>query len=89
MRVLGDARVDDVHRAHRAARVVEHPFRAVRVERYGALAYVAVRLETMCEIMPAVLFGDAARAESWSSWRWTGLRTYHRSCRSKWVFSLF
>jgi len=33
--VLGDARVDDVHRAHRAARVVEHPFRAVRVERYG------------------------------------------------------
>ena len=24
--ILGDARVYDVHRAHRAARVVEHPF---------------------------------------------------------------
>jgi len=31
--VLGDARVDDVHRAHRAARVVEDPFGAVRVDR--------------------------------------------------------
>jgi hypothetical protein len=33
--VLGDARVDDVHRAHRAAGVVEDPFGAVRVERYA------------------------------------------------------
>lgn len=32
--VLGDARVDDVHGAHRAAGVVEDPLRAVRVERY-------------------------------------------------------
>ena len=32
--VLGDARVDDVHRAHRAAGIVEHPFGAVRVDRY-------------------------------------------------------
>ena len=32
--VLGDARVDDVHRAHRTAGVVEHPFGAVRVERH-------------------------------------------------------
>ena len=31
--VLRDARVDHVHRAHRAARVVEDPFRAVRVDR--------------------------------------------------------
>ena len=31
--VLRDARVDHVHRAHRAARVVEDPFGAVRVER--------------------------------------------------------
>ena len=31
--VLRDARVDHVHRPHRAARVVEHPFRAVRVDR--------------------------------------------------------
>lgn len=33
--VLGDARVDDVHRAHRAAGIVEHPFGAVRVDRYA------------------------------------------------------
>lgn len=33
--VLSDARVDDVHRAHRAACIVEHPFGAVRVERYA------------------------------------------------------
>ena len=33
--VLGDARVDDVHRAHRAAGIVEDPFGAVRVERYA------------------------------------------------------
>ena len=31
--VLRDARVDHVHRPHRAARVVEHLFRAVRVDR--------------------------------------------------------
>lgn len=31
--VLRDARVDHVHRAHRAARVAEDPFGAVRVER--------------------------------------------------------
>jgi len=31
--VLRDARVDHVHRPHRAPRVVEHPFRAVRVDR--------------------------------------------------------
>lgn len=31
--VLGDARVDDIHRAHCAAGVVEHPFGRVRVER--------------------------------------------------------
>ena len=30
--VLGDARVDDVHRAHRAPSVVEHPLRGVGVE---------------------------------------------------------
>ena len=33
-KVLGDARVDDEHRTHRATSVVEHPFRAVRVDRY-------------------------------------------------------
>ena len=33
----------------------------------------------MCEIMPAVLLGEAESAESWSSWRWTGSNTYHRS----------
>ena len=33
--VLGDARMDDVHRAHRAAGIVEHPFGAVRVDRYA------------------------------------------------------
>jgi hypothetical protein len=33
--VLCDARVDDVHRAHRAAGIVEHPFGAVRVDRYA------------------------------------------------------
>ena len=35
--VLGDARVDDVHRAHRAAGIVEHPLGAVRVERYACV----------------------------------------------------
>lgn len=35
--VLGDARVDDVHRAHRAAGIVEHPFGAVRVDRYACV----------------------------------------------------
>ena len=30
--VLGDAGVDDVHRAHRAARIAEHPFGAVGVD---------------------------------------------------------
>jgi hypothetical protein len=34
-KVLGDARVDDVHRAHRAAGIVEHPFGAVRVDGYA------------------------------------------------------
>lgn len=33
--VLGDARVDDVHRAHRAAGIVKDPFGAVRVDRYA------------------------------------------------------
>jgi hypothetical protein len=33
--VLGDARVYDVHRAHRATSIVEHPFGTVRVDRYA------------------------------------------------------
>ena len=33
----------------------------------------------MCEIMPAVLLGDAASAESCSSCRCTGSNMYHRS----------
>ena len=36
--VLRDARVDHVHRAHRAPGVVEDPFGAVRVERHAARA---------------------------------------------------
>ena len=74
-RVLRDARV---RRANRAARVVEDPFRAVRVDR-DARACVAVRLVVMCEVMPAVSLGDAASADDWSSCRWTGSKTYHRS----------
>ena len=42
-----------------------------------------MRLERMCEIMPAVLLGDAASAESCSSCRWTGSNTYHRSLKCK------
>ena len=33
--------------------------------------------------MPAVLLGEAESADSWSSWRWTGSNTYHRSWEQK------
>lgn len=37
--------------------------------------------------MPDVLLGDAESAESCSSWRWTGSKTYHRSLEQETVLA--
>ena len=38
--VLGDGRVDDIHRTHRTSRVVEHPLRGVGIENDGRRCFL-------------------------------------------------